>query len=306
MPSPAEIKKEVCDIGRRLYARGFAAGNDGNISYRLSDNVVLCTPTLICKGFMQPDDLCTVDLEGKQIAGQRKRTSEILLHCEIYKADPSVRAVVHCHPPHATAFGVARVDIPTCILPEVEVFLGVVPRADYETPGGDTFAQTIRPFIGKANTVVLSNHGTVSWGPTVERAYWYTEILDAYCHMLLIARQLGNIERLPGQKVDELLDLKERFGAGVDPRRRDGGELCVNTQFGRNDAASCPSAECPACAERATCERLPRREQAAPAPQPATSALSHLVGPPQAGPDFNELVQTVTAAVIDALRRQSS
>jgi L-fuculose-phosphate aldolase len=294
MPSPAEIRKEICEIGRRLYARGFAAGNDGNISYRCDENVVVCTPTLICKGFMQPDDLCTVDLDGKQIAGRHKRTSEILLHLEIYKADPNVRAVVHCHPPYATAFGVARVDIPTCILPEVEVFLGVVPRADYETPGGPTFAQTIRPFIGQANTVVLSNHGTVSWGPTVERAYWYTEILDAYCHMLTIAKQLGHVERLPGQKVNELLDLKERFGVGVDPRRRDGGELCVNTQFGRADGGPCSSEECPACPERDTCERLPRTGNA---PRPAAPAR------PATG--FDDLVRTVTAQVMEALQRKA-
>ena len=128
-------KQEICEIGRRIYARQFAAGNDGNISCRLSDDLVLCTPTQICKGFMTPEDLCTVDMQGKQRSGQRKCTSEVLLHLEIYKADPNVRAVVHCHPPHATAFGVARVDIPSCVLPEVEVFLGVVPRADYEDAG---------------------------------------------------------------------------------------------------------------------------------------------------------------------------
>ena len=300
MASSAEIRKEICDIGRRLYERGFAAGNDGNISYRFEDDVVLCTPTLICKGFMKPEDLCTVDLSGRQLAGARKRTSEILLHCEVYKADPSVRAIVHCHPPHATAFGVARVDIPTCILPEVEVFLGVVPRAEYETPGGPTFAQTVRPFIGKANTVILSNHGTVSWGPTVERAYWYTEILDAYCHMLLIARQLGHVERLPGKKVDELLDLKERFGAGVDPRRTLGGELCVNTQFGRADGGPCSSAACPTCAERQTCERLPRATSSAAVAAPGTNPDATTAGK-SAG--FDELVRTITTRVIESLQQ---
>jgi L-fuculose-phosphate aldolase len=288
MPTPSEIKKEICDIGRRLYEREFAAGNDGNISYRLSDDVVLCTPTQICKGFMTPDDLCTVDLTGKQIAGQRKRTSEVLLHLEIYKADPGVKAVVHCHPPHATAFGVARIDIPTCILPEVEVFLGVVPRADYETPGGEHFAQTVRPFIGRANTVVLSNHGTVSWGPTVERAYWYTEILDAYCKMLLLCKQLGNVERLPCNKVDELLDLKQQFGAGVDPRRRDGGELCVNQGFGA--AAPCVRERCAADFIRGSAG--PAQPEGVRAPRP-----------PSVGADFDQLVKTVTAQVIAALHR---
>ena len=141
-----KIRKEICEMGRRLYAKGFAAGNDGNISYRLSQNEVLCSPTQICKGFMNEDDLCVVDMDGNQLRGKRPRTSEILLHLEIMKGDPEVKSVVHCHPPHATAFAVARVDIPTCILPEIEVFIGVTPRADYETPGGKTFAETVRPF----------------------------------------------------------------------------------------------------------------------------------------------------------------
>ncbi|MBN2447329.1 MAG: class II aldolase/adducin family protein [Phycisphaerae bacterium] len=232
MANESGIRREICEIGRRLYAKGFAAGNDGNISYRLNENTVVCTPTQICKGFMREDDLCVVDYDGWQKAGSQNRTSEILLHLEIYKADPSIMSVVHCHPPHATAFGVARVDIPTCILPEVEIFLGIMPRAEYETPGGQSFAETVRPFIGKANTVVLSNHGTVSWGDSVEQAYWKTEIVDAYCRILLLAAQLGNIERLPLPKQMELLELKKRFGVGEDTRITHGGEMYVNPDFG--------------------------------------------------------------------------
>jgi len=278
MPSEWNLKQDICEIGRRLYARGYAAGNDGNISYRLSDDVVLCTPTQICKGFMKSDDLCTVDMQGKQIGGKRKRTSEVFLHLEIYKSDPSVRSVVHCHPPHATAFGVARAEIPSCILPEVEVFLGIVPRAEYETPGGEAFAKTVRPFIGKANTVVLSNHGTVSWGASVEQAYWHTEILDAYCRILLLADRIGNVERLPGSKVNELLDLKERFGVGIDSRRANGGDLCVNTTFGRGpgnetqEESSCAKSEEPS---KSTAE------------QPD---------------DFEALVRTITTRVMEQLQ----
>jgi L-fuculose-phosphate aldolase len=181
--------------------------------------VILSTPTLICKGFMQPDDLCTLDLSGKQLSGKRPVTSEIRLHLEVYKHNPNVKAVVHCHPPHATAFAVAREDIPIGILPEVDVFLGKVPRARYGTPGDVAFAQTIRPFIGKANTVILSNHGVVSWGQSAEQAYWHVEILDSYCHVLLLARQLGHIEQLSEEEMRELQELRRRFGAGPDGLR---------------------------------------------------------------------------------------
>lgn len=227
------MKKEICEIGRKIYEKGFAAANDGNISYRISDKEVLCTPTLVCKGTMKPDDICTVDMSGKQISGRKKRTSEVLLHLEIYKLNPQIKAVVHCHPPHATAFSIAGEEIPTCILPEVEVFLGRIPTTAYETPGAQTFAETIAPHVSKARIAVLKNHGTVSWGETLEQAYWWAEILDAYCRMLVIAKSIGKVERISEPKVEELLDLKERFGQGVDQRRLENADLCVNTEFGR-------------------------------------------------------------------------
>ncbi|GMV95914.1 MAG: class II aldolase/adducin family protein [Phycisphaerae bacterium] len=244
MANEFKIKQQICDVGRRLYAKGFAAANDGNISYRVGENEVLCSPTMTSKGDLKPEDICKVDLTGRQLAGARKRTSEVLLHLEIYKLDPAVKAVVHCHPPHATAFAVAGEPIPTCILPEVEVFLGPIPTTVYETPGGQAFADTIKPFVKNSRVAVLRNHGTVSWGDTLEHAYWWTEILDAYCRILLLAKQIGRVDRISVPKVDELLDLKERFGMGVDPRRLENADLCVNTEFGRGYADGPGSCGC--------------------------------------------------------------
>src|SRR5262245_14433216 len=228
-----KVKQEICEIGRRLYHKGFAAGDDGNISYRLAENEVLCTPTMQCKGFLTPEDLCIVDLDGKQLAGKKKRSSEILLHLTIMKERPDIKSVVHCHPPHATAFAVAREPIPQCVLPEVEVFLGDVPITKYETPGGQKFADTVLPFVKKTNVVILANHGTVSYGETVERAYWWTEILDAYCRILLLARDLGKVNYLNAQHTKELLDFKTRIGF-PDARLEIGVEncdLCANDTF---------------------------------------------------------------------------
>jgi len=226
-----KLKLEICDIGRRIYQKGFAAGNDGNISFRLSDNEVLCTPTLICKGFMKPEDLCIVDMEGKQIAGAKKRTSEIMLHLAIMKQRPDVRSVVHCHPPHATAFGIAREPIPQCVLPEVEIFLGDVPITKYAIPGGQEFADTILPFVNKCNVVILANHGTVSFGETVEKAYWWTEILDAYCRMLMLSRGLGNVNYFTEPEAHDLLKLKEKWGF-KDPRiGMQNCDICANDVF---------------------------------------------------------------------------
>ncbi|MBR9804169.1 MAG: class II aldolase/adducin family protein [Rubinisphaera brasiliensis] len=226
-----KLKEQICEIGRRVYDKGFAAANDGNISIRVGDNEVLCSPTMICKGFMTPDDICAVDMNGDQLAGKRKRTSEVLLHLAIMKERPDVKAVVHCHPPHATAFAVAREAIPQCVLPEVEVFMGEVPLAPYETPGGQEFASTVVPFLKATNTIILTNHGTVSFGKTLEEAYWKTEILDAYCRILILAKQIGGITYLGEQKSRELIDLKKRLGFD-DPRfHNESCDLCGNSAF---------------------------------------------------------------------------
>ncbi|RIK82611.1 MAG: aldolase [Planctomycetota bacterium] len=218
MPTLDQFKQEICDIGRRLYNRGFAAANDGNITCRVSDTEVLCTPTMHSKGFLHPADICLIDMDGRQLAGEKKRSSEALLHLEILKARPDVKSVVHCHPPHATAFAVAREAVPSCVLPEVEVFLGNVPIARYETPSTQALAETILPFVHQSNVVMLANHGTVSFGETVERAYWWTEILDAHCRILLLAKQLGRVEYLSAEQTRELIDLKKRWGY-PDPRQ---------------------------------------------------------------------------------------
>jgi L-fuculose-phosphate aldolase len=232
MVNAHKIKQDICEIGRRIYEKGFAAANDGNITVRISENEVLCTPTMHSKGFLKPDDICLVDMTGKQLAGRKKRSSEALLHLEIYKQRQDIKSVVHCHPPHATAFAVAREPIPQCVLPEVEVFLGDIPITKYETPGGQAFADTVIPFVHKTNVIILANHGTVSFGEDVERAYWWTEILDAYCRILLLAKQLGNVSYF-NEEERELLALKAKWGF-ADPRNTPeykNCDVCANDIF---------------------------------------------------------------------------
>ena len=207
-----KLKETICEIGRRVYNKGFAAANDGNISIRLNDKELLCTPTMVSKGYMKPEDICKVDYEGKQIAGIRKRSSEILLHLSVYKNRADVNGVVHCHPPHATAFAVAHEPIPKAILPEVEVFLGEVPTAIYVTPGGQKFADSIIPYVKDCNTILLANHGTITFGPDLEKAYFNTEIIDAYCRILILSRQLGRVNYFTEKETSELLELKKKLG----------------------------------------------------------------------------------------------
>lgn len=279
-----DIKAWICEIGRRVYNKGFAAANDGNISYRIGENEVLCSPTMICKGFMTPDDVCMVDLDGKQLAGKRKRTSEVLLHLTIMKHRPDVKAVVHCHPPHATAFAVTREPIPQCVLPEIEVFMGEVPLAPYETPGGQQFADTVKPFLKATNTIILTNHGTVSFGKTLEEAYWKTEILDAYCRILILSKQLGGITYLNEQKSRELLDLKKNLGFD-DPRFHfENCDLCGNTAFREGYQEAGVSAPEPAAFE------------------PPPSYPGYLKPSAGSTADPEELIRAITDQVLAALK----
>src|SRR5438132_4894010 len=226
--SEFKLREQMCDIGRRIWLKGFCAGNEGNHSFRLGEDRILCTPSLISKGNLKPDDMCIVDMEGKQISGKRKRTSEILLHLAIYKARNDVRAVIHSHPPHATAFAVADVELPTCIHPEAEVFLGPVKTAKYVTPGDTRLGESIEPFVKESNTIMLGNHGVVCYGPDLEDAYYKLEIVDAYARILLLAKGLGTIRPLQGKEMEELLGLKARIGF-ADPRVKDGkAEVACN------------------------------------------------------------------------------
>jgi L-fuculose-phosphate aldolase len=228
-----KFREQMCEIGRRIYNKGFAAANDGNISLRLGDDRVLCSPTRVSKGFMKPDDLCIVDMDGKQISGKRPRSSEILLHLTIMKARADVRSVVHCHPPHATAFAVAREPIPKCVLPEIEVFLGEVAISPYETPGSQSFADTVLPYVKDTETILLANHGTVTYGADLEDAYFKTEIIDAYCRILILAKQIGRVNYYTDEKAAELIKLKPKLGI-PDPRLERGLEncdLCGNSLF---------------------------------------------------------------------------
>lgn len=222
-----EAKKLICDIGRRMYEAGFVAANDGNISVRLGDGRYLCTPTGVSKGFLRPEMICVVDEQGNQISGQGERTSEIKLHLEIYHELPEINAVVHAHPPHATAFAVAGIDVPSCVLPEVEILIGQVPIAEYDTPGSKNFAETILPHLrNKANTIILANHGAVACDKDLEHAYFHLETLDMYCKILLLSKQVGGVQKLPEPKVRELLEIKKGLGIG-DPRLNGSGELCT-------------------------------------------------------------------------------
>lgn len=265
-PESEAIKEEICAVGRKLWMRQFVDGNGGNISYRIGPNEIICTPTMISKYDLTPDALCMVDLDGKQIAGTMERTSEIFLHLEIYKSVPEAKSVLHCHPPHATAYAITGKVPPNMIIPEFEIFVGKVAIAPYKTPGTAEFAETVIPFVKQHNTVLLANHGTVCWADTVTHAEWYAEVLETYCWTLMLASQLGApISYISEPQGSDLMAIKKRHGL-------------PDARFGTSGMK----------------ERQPTSLE-------VPAAIAHTLTP-VAGVDVEQIVRSVTEAVLKAMQ----
>jgi len=212
------LKLQICEMGKRLWAREYVDGNGGNMAIRVGEDIAICTPTLVSKGSLKPEDMCLVDFEGNQLLGTKKRTSEILMHLQMMKRQPKAVATCHCHPPYATAFAMVGIAPPTCMLPEYEVFcaVGVAP---YRTPGSPEMGKLVAELTDQYNTILMSSHGVVTWSHNnIEEAYWRMEIIEAYCRTIVVAGQLGRpINTFTGPQMKELLNIKQSLGF-VDPR----------------------------------------------------------------------------------------
>jgi len=231
-PRAQNLKEQLCEIGRRLWQRAYVDGNGGNLAIRVGEDIALCTPTLVSKGFMKPEDMCLVDFEGNQLCGVKKRTSEILMHLQILKRQPRAVATVHCHPPYSTGFAVAGIEPPSCMIPEYEVFASVA-IAPYRTPGTPEMGQLVADLVDKHNTILMANHGVVSWSHNdVEDAYFKMEILEAYCRTLLVTAQLGRpAKTMTPAQLQDLLKIKHSLGI-PDPRHGlKECELCDNDEW---------------------------------------------------------------------------
>ena len=231
-PYAQNLKEQLCDIGRRLWQREYVDGNGGNIAIRVGEDIAICTPTLVSKGFMKPEDMCLVDFDGNQLAGTKKRTSEILMHLQIMKRQPKAVATCHCHPPYSTGFAVAGVLPPTCMIPEFEVFASVA-IAPYRTPGTPEMGQLVGELVDKHNTILMANHGVVSWSHNnVEDAYFKMEILEAYCRTILVTAQVGKpANTMTPTQLQDLLKIKQSLGI-PDPRHGlKECELCDNDEW---------------------------------------------------------------------------
>lgn len=213
MQDETHLRELICELGRRMYARNLVGGTDGNLSVRLGDGSYICTPSGVSKGFMVADDLIIADGQGNKIRGSGKVTSEFFTHLACYEERPDIQAVVHAHPPIATAFTLAGVSLSEPVLPELVAALGGIPVTAYATPGTPEGNDVIRPLIRLCDGVMLDRHGSVTVGTTLESAYFKLEKIEHSATVLLAARQLGGASRLGRNEVDRVLATRGPYGA---------------------------------------------------------------------------------------------
>ncbi len=204
-----EQKRErLCEIGRRIWQRGLSPGTGGNISIRLAKNKILISPTLASVGFLDRDDLCLIDREGNVIEGNTKPSMEYKMHLHVYMARPDINAVIHAHPPCATAFSVTGERLNTFIQPETVVFLGEIPLVEYGTPSTDQLPMKLDKYLRtNANTFLLQNHGVLCIGSDLLRTYYNLETLENLARVVILSRLLGGEKEIRKNKLKELVNI---------------------------------------------------------------------------------------------------
>jgi L-fuculose-phosphate aldolase len=241
----SSLRADIVEVGRRMYARAYTASNDGNISVRLGADRLLMTPKSVCKGFMTPDMMCVTDLEGRKLQGDRDPSSEMLMHLEVYRQRPDVKAVVHAHPPIATGFAVAGIPLNRAVLAEVLTTLGSIPIAEYATPSTKELPAAVGKYIKAHDGMLLANHGALTVGADLFSAYFKMETIEHFAKISLVARLLGNENLLAREEVERLQQLRGTYGikapAPICPDPGALGDLLA----GGTDPATCQIVEAP-------------------------------------------------------------
>ena len=237
MVNEYEVKKQICEIGKRIYNKGMVAANDGNISVKISENEFLCTPTGVSKGFMTPEYICKVDATGKVIQANPgfKPSSEIKMHMRVYRERPDVNSVVHAHPLYATSFAIAGIPLTEPIMPEAVIALGCVPIAEYGTPSTEEIPDAVSKYLQHYDAVLLANHGALSFSDSLLNAYYKMESLEFYAQLLYQSKMLGGPKKLTDSQVSKLYEIRRKFGLkGKHP-----ADLCLNAKDGKPSCHGC-------------------------------------------------------------------
>ncbi|MBW4436697.1 MAG: class II aldolase/adducin family protein [Pleurocapsa minor GSE-CHR-MK-17-07R] len=212
------LREQICQIGRLMHQNQYIDGAAGNITARLENGRVLATPSGLAKGFMSPDQLIVVDMDGNRVDEPNESnrelvpTSEITMHLECYKQRPDVNGVVHAHPQTAVALTLVGYDFQRCIIPEAIILLGLVPTTPYATPAGIENRDAIANYIREYDAIMLAHHGSLTVASTVWDAYMHLETLEHTAKILFMAEQLGGPRELPAHQVEKLLKIRAKLG----------------------------------------------------------------------------------------------
>jgi L-fuculose-phosphate aldolase len=245
MNAEEQARADIVEVGRRLWARGFVASNDGNISVRLGENRLITTPKSVSKGFMTPDMMVITDLQGARVAGEREPSSELKMHLEVYRNRPDARAVVHAHPPTATGFAVAGIPLDRAVLAEVITTLGSIPLAEYATPSTEELPAAVRKYVKAHDGILLANHGALALAGDVFSAYYRMETIEHFAKISLVARTLGREHVLSRTEVDRLQGLRGMYGIASP------APICTDDTLTSPGAQlDCQVVQAPASAER--------------------------------------------------------
>lgn len=209
-----KLREQMCDIGENLFNKGFVAANDGNISARLSANEVLATPTATSKGYMTPDSIVKLDLEGNILEAKEGvlPSSEVKMHLRCYKAMEKCNGVVHAHPPYATGFAIKGEVLKKATMPEVVIAMPEIPLAAYGCPSTEEIPDSVEPYFDNYEAVLLESHGALTWGDTLMNAYLNMERLEYIAKLTFITRSIDGERELPKERIDELVALRPKYG----------------------------------------------------------------------------------------------
>ena len=208
----ARLRSAICEIGKLCYAKGFIVGADGNVSARMNDETVLITPAGAMKGFLQPEQLAHIDMQGRVIDNGPKCSTEAGIHLVSYRERPDVQAVLHCHPPHAVALTLAGIDMQIPLIPEIIVTIGGIPTAPFATPGTEELPNSIQAIVRCSDTVVMQNHGSVTLGTNLLDAFKKLDMLEHTAKILWLANCVGTVKPLGAEAVAKLLDTRRKLG----------------------------------------------------------------------------------------------
>jgi L-fuculose-phosphate aldolase len=223
--SEQEHREDLVRVCRLVYEKGWVAMNDGNVSVRLDENRLLCTPTAVSKGMVTEQDLTICGMDGKKVWGQREGTSEIAMHITVYNIRPDIKSVVHAHPPVATGFATAGRALDKALLPEVVIQLGAVPLAAYGLPGTPALSDGMLPFIPNYDAILLENHGCTTWGSDVWQAFFRMEMVEHFARITFVAEMMGGAKPLPRDEVIKLFDARGRYKVSSKARMEPGMPL---------------------------------------------------------------------------------